>query len=1450
MIKKHLLIILPIAMVGLVASYFLMPKAQELALMQMKDKHFTEARTDYETQLEQGKLNVEIATRLSELYLQTGDIEKAIGVMEKFVKANPTHLAARKTLGTYYQYAQRQDDYMRNLEEINKLLPKPENLKVLSEIYNFNTQYDKQAETLKKLIAEQGTTDATSYVDLASIYASGKNYSQAIATLQTLKQKRPEDFEFAQEELLVTLLFDNNQPNEAVAEADAWIKAHIDTYDNNARLISVANFRGNIDLAKQLLANYSPDQINASPALMETDVLLMVAAGQDDEAYNRLKEVYVAGNLSPDLQKNLLFSAVVHDDIKLAKDVFSVAQLDSYSETELVSLTELAVMENQPWLLKEINQKFPTADYKETMPILTSMLIISNRSPDADKTIAELDKITLRNDQILQIARVCARNNNFGCVDHFLHRLPPADQLGDLEVANVGDLYLDIHQIDKGYEFITNTVKNRNSSEIERVRVKYAAVRGDTDTVEKYLIAHKDTVSPRTMSDLYFVALNNKQLVTAVTVAEFYNSTHNTSQSRSYLSYAYVQTGQFAEAIQLLRNNKPMTEDDENNYIVALAKLSKSNPEYRKELTEFASAKLRSDISKKQKMSLVYALISIKEVDPVMPYIRELALSEGGQWASLYAETLDKQGKHAEARKFWVMLASQSSTSAKQKREIGFNLLNGGFKDDALPIFTALAEHAKPDSEAVKELLFLWGPRPESDKMAWLERHYRNAPDTEKAGWAALISDYGSAEFIMEFAERNPDSSQYKEFLNGYMESLVNTGQFASKGPDMRIRAESRGDTAWLHEYARIARANSMNAEARSAYESIMILDPNDTKALRNAGIVAFAQADYALSKLYLDRYIDSETKFLEDRESYFGLFYYGELLRRDKRIEEAKPYYTETVALIDTQRLNSAEALAVKAQSQIWGGEIKEGLKTFAAAREQYPNDDVLRADQAGALIDLAYYNQARRILAEPVGNSVTPDVMEVALPVMNDEVASYTLLEKNSELLIHFNHVKERSISADTFKNVSWVASVNDGYDTMLVRAQPGYALQIDTQNEHPALKAIADNSAAVSRGDQQTKLRYELLTARIDLETGHVYDATTRLNALLPNYKNDAQLLGFVANAENYGGNWPRAQQLLQEARELAPENEDLARLDRDMRRLNAPNIKLDYDWVKRGSSQEHLTGLSGFTNVTDHIQVGGLLQNDHIRARNVRRADGRVGNFTGEREQAELYALYHDENGIRGKLSFYANNNTAGLGGAFSFLNPLGETTLSAELDKPYWDFVEGVLDDATRDRLALAHTIKPTTRLTITGTPSYNVYNVDGKRNVISTAGADLDVVYRLRDEQPFLAVAYGLGAEYALNQKKGFDNLGNYTPLFPLRSTEIHFVSLNMGYDFSADTYGEMLVGYGYDRLGGNGPSVEGKLSHELNDNLDIQLRAFYGVDNSSTDDSISRIGCYVRWKF
>ena len=539
--------------------------------------------------------------------------------------------------------------------------------------------------------------------------------------------------------------------------------------------------------------------------------------------------------------------------------------------------------------------------------------------------------------------------------------------------------------------------------------------------------------------------------------------------------------------------------------------------------------------------------------------------------------------------------------------------------------------------------------------------------------------------------------------------------------------------------------------------------------------------------------------------------------------------------------------------------GQPEDGLKELASAMELYPNDDGLRADYASLLIELKRYDDARQALSRPPGavQDITP--VAVSLPAFTAggrHVTQAELLNNHTQVVLNFDAPLNNNqiITPEQLAQYPWLEYATQSYNRLLLAARPGYRFSADGGN----ITVATDPASPSYEALRQMVLRYELLQARIELETGHTYAAVKRINALLPDYAQDAQTLGMAANAENAGGNWPESLELLKKARAIDPENEDLAALDNSIRRLSAPNVKLDHEWVRRGPNNEQITTLSGYANATENLQIGAKLQNDeaHLKSsasRRERRDDGRTGTSAGARQRGELYGLYHWEGGQWAKAALFGNDDTAGGGAYFHFLNLLGDTTVYGEFRRPYWEFTAGVLDNATRDRLAFAHTYKPDDRWTLTFEPGVNRYRTDDAGRVANTGSIGVSVAYRLQDgrvaSRPYLALVYTLDGEYGLSQKRLTDRAGNAYRPFPFATREIHALAVNAVYEFNTQTYAEGLAGWEVNRFGGNGPLLEGKITHEFSDRFDAQLRAAYGIDTQENGANTSHVGGYLRYR-
>jgi tetratricopeptide (TPR) repeat protein len=1447
MSRKHYIVVLLMLIAGLAASFLLIPRERDIAQMEVKSKLYGDAQRIYEAELAKGDLSIGTVSQITDLYVQGGAIDKAIAIMEKFVADHPDNIDARLRLGQYYQYAQRNGDYVKNLEEINRRSPKPEQLQKLNEIYQFTTEYDKQIDTLKQLIAKPETREPKQYLELANLLAAKKDFAQAAATLRQLQKDYPDQWTYKETQMLATLLYDQGNKDEAYGEIKIWIEAHRDDAEHGASFIGIVHTKDSPQRGAELLALFTDKQIADTQALLEESILLDIALGQEDAAYARLQKV-PEKQWSPVVVEQLLVLAATHGDKELVKSLLPLIDLKTMNEAQLARITDAATAYGDDALIAALIKTFPEKDFGETHPLLLAMLAVINHSNTADAALAKLDNVTLTPEQDLQVARVCARSGKSPCVEAFIAKLPVQDTLTDAQIVSVGELYLQLQQWEKGNNYIAEARKTRDSDSIQFIAAKYAAAAGKESELGEWLVAKGNSTVTPMLRDVYFTAYNAGHYKAALLVAKTVHEKEKSETSRRDLANTYIKLGQYADAAALLRleGKEKLSAENEDIYILALTKLSKDQ-KYRAELANYATSRLKTNLPRKEKLTLLYALINTKQTDVAAPYIRDLALKEGGQWASLYAEYLDKQGKHDEARDFWMKIAQAKLTSEKEKTAIAYTLLERGYKKDAEAIFKTQAANAAPDSQPVKVLLYIWGPRLNAEQMQWLGSRYATASDKDKTQWANLIANYASTDTLPDVMRANPTLIKNKAVLNSYLQILADEGKFAGSEIEFIDNAKNNDETKLLKTYAAVARVNGHTRESRRAYEALVELNPGDSASLREAGTLAFDQADYSSSKEYLSNYLQDAKAVAMDTEAYRAYYNYGQLAARDNEKEEALHYYRLAYKNVEENKLATVDALSVKAQSQIASGNVEQGLATFRQAMDTHPADDTLRADYIGALIELRRYDEARNLLAVMKPAKISPLVETSTPPVNAADVAGYKLYNNDREAVVTFKKPigKGASFNEESVKDLPWVAYGTQGYNTLRIVAKPGYRII----ENNGSLSAVA-NDGVPARELQQMALRYELLAARLELETGDVNAATKRLEALVDKNPRDAQVLGFAANAENYAGNWPEALQLLKEARAASAENEDVAELDKSIRRIHGPELILDFEWLSRGDNNEYITTLAGLAEATRHVDIGAKIQNNYADAENVRRADGRIGNFKGHRQQMEIFARYHEQRGWLTQLSLFSNNNTLGAGGIVSFVNPLGQTEVTAEYHRPYWEYTEAVLDDATRSRLGVIHTIKPSNKFTISGGPGLNRYDVDGKNNVISTASADLDVVYRLIDAQLYLALGYSLDGEYTLSQKKDFDVLGNFTPLFPLRTREIHFLSLRGGWEFNVDTYAEGMAGWGIDRFGGNGPAFEGKLTHEFTESIDGQVRAYWGLDTSNTDNNLSRVGGYVRWRY
>lgn len=1450
--RKYLVIFLLIILAAAL-SLVLVPNAREIALMQFRDKEYDKALANYEQRMKDGTLNVEVVSALTKLHLQEGDVDKAIEVMEKFVVQNPKNIEARERLGQLYQYAQRPDDYLANLEEINKLRKSDDALRTMNEMYNAAQQYEKQEPALEALVGKDGEREPSQYRNLARLKSTQQKLDEAVAVYQEFWNVHPDVFTFEDMEVMMTYQLELDDPEGAYQTAVRFTRGKEIDPKKVARIINVLHYRGNVELAERFEEPYDAN-LKTYPDIAIEKVYLLLAKDDRAQAYEILKWLDAAVDLPVSLQREYIGLLASNGEYEQAQERLEKLDFTAIQESEGVALVELALQMPQSKLMPILDRRMQAESLRD-FGILQAAMAAATDKPNWQELMDAIDKQQLNDSQKLQMASVCLYSKHASCVMDFM-ALVNEGTLSKADILRAADIYMQVGDREKATALIDPLYKQTpDDAIVSAMYVQLAAADGRAEEVSQW-IANNPNASESSLRDIYFTAQKYHHQEIALDTVDYLAKAYQNEQNLGFLIDAYVAAGRYEAVLPYFRQKSSLSAKDREDYLYVLTKLARKSNKYSAELVEFARSEMhRSDVTAKQKRALVYSLMDVGRPDIVLPFIEEFARTSGGEWVDVYASELDKLGRHDEARDFRLRLAMGQGVSDVTRRQIAYQLLEHGYKSDAEAVFALLSDGAGPESTDVQQLLYLWGTRPSIDKIDWLAgRYVSEVNPAAKTKWAEYVSNYASRDDLLTVVSRFPSLVNETSVQNRYFESLNQIGQLSAYGDELLAR-DDVSDSA-LRLYARAARSYNLNDNAMAAYYRLNEVTGGDPEALRVIGLLAFTQADYSETLKHLQPYADYREQHPGyDPEDYQAYYYLAETLKRDRDDDAAHYYYGKALEAAAVVPNTDVDLLTKTAQSLIGYGDEQKGRDYFETGMQQFPDSRLLVADYTSSMIELQDYDKARALLATAPA-SAPLGVSSQTLDLPPTTVSRYQVQVDGNEAILRFDSEvpKNFPLLTATKAQYPWLNYVGNSYNEVLVVAEPSYVLQIQPTMDGAGyvLTAMPAPDSAEEQFAQELDLRYQMLDARIGLETGDHYAVTDKLVELTELYPNNGTLLGYTANALNFTGRWKYAQKMLERAHEVMPMNEDILQLQRDINiRHDAENhVKVNYDWVSIGDSNENLWSLSGLVYVDEDVEIGANLETADVQAKGVRRIDGREGNFHEDAQRGEIYVAHEGLDGQRIQGSVYGNNDTFGLGLSYQWLNSLGISRVYAEYQRPNWDFVEGILDDATRDRIGFEHSYIHNTLWSFEGGAALNRYNLRDADGVADTVSAVFSATRQLRQAHPYLAANYTLDAEYRIG-KKLFTNLLNeqYYPLFDSR--EVHTVSLIAAEQFTPQTDGLIQAGYSYDRLGGNGPLIAGQLTHEmLDDQLEAQIRGSYGARTSDSEGDTTRVGGHLKWRF
>jgi hypothetical protein len=456
-------------------------------------------------------------------------------------------------------------------------------------------------------------------------------------------------------------------------------------------------------------------------------------------------------------------------------------------------------------------------------------------------------------------------------------------------------------------------------------------------------------------------------------------------------------------------------------------------------------------------------------------------------------------------------------------------------------------------------------------------------------------------------------------------------------------------------------------------------------------------------------------------------------------------------------------------------------------------------------------------------------------------------------------FDAVAMRSSAAQ------WLEAISIGYDSLLFRLAPGITVSAMPLGSLVELKfEVSAHPQSISESDSQPlgagvsatpldhtgALRLRLLRAQLMLLNQELTQARGRYNSLRTVMPEQFEPIAGLAATEAQAGNWRQSLQYYREAAALKGGDAPALLAGRaEIERTQGNRAGLGFEQRRsHGASlsapvEVSLIDARAVYRLSEAWRLNLEIDRATVRSNAVQRQNGLITAFSGHRDRGVLSAQHDGLNGATSIASFFLGRSSFGTGVSYRKPDDMGSTSVLLDLRRDNWDYVEGIVDGAQRDRIAIERIQRLMPNLTGTAEIGLNRYYRRNDGNL----GRSVSLTGQLRLSRlggfDGLSAAYSLNGEYFSGQASKVSAAGQAYALLPLVNREVH--SLTLGYVArrelgagSAVTI-DAYAGFGSDRYGRSGEIAAVSLAY-VRGPVEARLR-FNHVKNVSRIPGTSR---------
>lgn len=460
-----------------------------------------------------------------------------------------------------------------------------------------------------------------------------------------------------------------------------------------------------------------------------------------------------------------------------------------------------------------------------------------------------------------------------------------------------------------------------------------------------------------------------------------------------------------------------------------------------------------------------------------------------------------------------------------------------------------------------------------------------------------------------------------------------------------------------------------------------------------------------------------------------------------------------------------------------------------------------------------------------------------------------------KLDEHLLTFSQpLGEPDFTAVMQHQAAFIRDLRFGYDTLLLIVVPGVTVEFERETNGVVVHFAApvpSSAAPESDSPNERVWRLDYLHALALLESGDTPAAQRLLRRLARSYPQEPEILSALARAEEQLGDWSSALSLYHAAAAVTGDN-------------RAANQARDWLWYSQGdqirgefgrrstdgADDQDILRLSGQALLTTRVRALVAAEHREIQAPAVQRSNGAISDVDVSRTRGNFAVEFHS-GARRAQLGLLLGPDDVGVGLQLGAGPQARHAWLEASINEPYWEYVEGLIDGADRDRFATGVRGEFGTRWQGAASIHANRYAMESVGDVADSVGLGASLGYVVhRSPGNWLAV-YRLDAEYFSDVVQRTANDGRSFAPLPATSREVHAFGVEVGRNENALLRYNVGAGYSIDRKGPDAPYFALQLDYAPTPRFLLGLRANYSLAVDSREDNpVTYIGGVGEYHF